>query len=89
MQIRSRATRLQQLRGYVILLPPTPLESALDRLLWESEGVFMARGEKLSPPARALGEGMQGEGQGECGRAVLLRAAAEPGAVPSAPVCSV
>lgn len=42
--MRSRATSLQQLRGYVILLPPPLLESALLRLPWESEGVFMLEG---------------------------------------------
>lgn len=73
-QIRSQATRLHE---YVILPPPTLLESALLRLLWQSAGVSV-RGERSCVCLPELWEErLRGDGCCESGPVVMLWGAAE------------
>lgn len=77
MHIWTWATRLQQLHGYVIFLPPMLLGLALVRLLGERQGVFMLEERSCLCLLGLWEKRNRGDGQVEGGSVVVLQAAAE------------
>lgn len=88
-QLLSQATRLQPLHGYIVLPPPTLLERALVRLLWQAAGVSMLEERSSACLPRLWEKRPRGDGHWEwvCGHAVGYSWTA-PGAVLCTPICS-